>query len=173
MKLSFHEIKFIFNFKKCELVDLHPLMNTIFHVESKKRFVHLCVCVCACACQGCVPQRFGSGLTFPALTSCLSSSPLPVDGRKPWRDTPAPATQTCLFRQHQWIALQYISHGHTHTNAHIHTFFSPYSSFLMWNDTVTVKCRLSALICGYLRIHSMNSLRTKAFFPTSVCLLNI
>lgn len=73
------------------------------------------VCPCLCACQGCAPQRFGSGLTFPALTSCLSSSPLPVDGRKPWRDTLAPATQTCLFvSTSEEVSSTLVTDTHTH-----------------------------------------------------------
>lgn len=125
------------------------------------------MCVCVCACQWCALQWFGSGLTFPALTSCLSSSPLLVNGRKPWRDTVAPATQTCLFVSiSEELSSILVTDTRTHKCTHAQ-FFSPYYSFSMWNDTVTVKCRLSDLICSDFMINLIEQLKKILIFSPS------
>lgn len=135
----------------------------------KRVCVIICVSMCVCVCLSGVCTTAVWQWSDISCSDILSQFISPASG---WTGALEGHTGTSdanlSFCQHQWRALQYISHRHTHTNADIHKvfFFSPYSSFLMWNDTVTVKCRLSALICGYLLMDLMNGYELKLFPST-------
>lgn len=131
----------------------------------------LCVCLClSVVCRAALWQQ--SDISSSDILSQF------ISPAREWTEALEGHSSTSYanlsFCQHRRRALQYISHKHTYTQKHTYNFFSSvfsvYCSFLIWNDTLTVKCSLSVFIWDSFMISLMNSLRARIFSTTIACL---